>query len=150
MLRTIDFRRQVLFVQDIFNALKEYKNQRIAKRELNQTQISVFKLQKKRRLFHRFQLSVLLRKKKFAAMFASGMHYQKNLLSHSFKRLHSYLRLKQALKRSQRRVQMKHSMNLKTIYFKKLVEKFEVAVMERRKNETLILYEDLEALNKSP
>ena len=45
---------------------------------------------------------------------------------------------------------MKHSMHLKTIYFKKLVERFEVAVMERRKNETLIDYEELELLNKSP
>ena len=45
---------------------------------------------------------------------------------------------------------MKHSMYLKTVYFKKLMDKFEVAVMERRKNETLNLYEDYEALNKSP
>lgn len=45
---------------------------------------------------------------------------------------------------------MKHSMYLKTIYFKKLMEKFEVAVMERRKNETLNLYDELDGLNKSP
>ena len=30
------------------------------------------------------------------------------------------------------------------------MEKFEEAISERRKNETMILYADLEALNKSP
>ena len=35
VIRTIDFRRQVLLVQDIFNALKDYKNRQNTKRELH-------------------------------------------------------------------------------------------------------------------
>ena len=44
---------------------------------------------------------------------------------------------------------MNHSMLLKTIYFRKLMGKFEETVVERRKNETMVIYADLEALNKS-
>ena len=112
--------------------------------------MNVFTLQKKRRTFNRFRLSVLLKKKKIASMFASSTHYEKSLLTQSFTALQRHLKAKQALKRSQRRVQMNQSVYLKTVYFKKLVKKFEEAVLERRKNETMILYADLETLNKSP
>ena len=150
VIRTIDFRRQVLLVQDIFNALKDYKNRQNTKRELHQAQIKMLILQKKRRLLHRLRLGVLLRKKKIATQFASGMHYRRTIQYNAFKKLFLYCRLKKSLKRTQRRVQMKNSMSLKIKFFKKFVSQFEKTVTERRKNETLSLGEELEGFNRSP
>ena len=58
----VNKKRSILQVQDIFNSLREYKNSRRSRRELNETRVQILVLQRKRKVFQTLKMQHFLSK----------------------------------------------------------------------------------------
>lgn len=74
----VNCKRQELKVQEIFHALREHKNARKGRREINETRIAILLLQKKRKVFQMLKMQHFLSKIAKPPLLKASNRYNEN------------------------------------------------------------------------